>query len=77
MTQFVGAVETMIRERGNVARAGGLDGIAGHGVLTGATTWAPDRAFKTQVLGQLEDRMMTEIRARTPAIAPPVDRNRP
>ena len=77
MTRYVGAVETMIRERGNVARTGGMDGIGGHGVLTGATTWAPDRAFKTQILGQLEDRLMTEIRARTPAIAPAVDRNRP
>ncbi|MFO0726389.1 MAG: caspase family protein [Myxococcota bacterium] len=77
MTQYVAAVETMIRERGNLARAGGMDNIINHGVLTGATTWAPDRPFKTQVLGQLEDRLMTEIRARTPAIEPAVDRRRP
>jgi hypothetical protein len=68
ITEYTTAIEAVRTERAALAAAAPMTGISDDGVLTGARAWQPDRPWKTQNLGRLEDRMMEEISRRIPSI---------
>jgi hypothetical protein len=68
ISEYTTAIEGMRTERASLAASGAIPGVTDDAVLTGARAWQPDRPWKTQNLGRLEDRMMEELNRRMPSI---------